>query len=54
LLREDALPRQNRSTPLPNIPPSFEIKVTALAGGNVRPALSSHFTDDCYSFGADM
>jgi hypothetical protein len=25
---KDALPRQNRSTPLPNIPQRFEIKVT--------------------------
>jgi len=34
---KDALPHKTRSTPLPNIPPSFEIKVSR-AGGDARPA----------------
>jgi hypothetical protein len=33
---------------------ALRLRLQRLAGGNVRPALSSHLTDDCYSFGADM
>jgi hypothetical protein len=39
LLLYQALPRQNRSTALPNIPPSFEVKVTVGPAAMLAPLL---------------